>query len=615
MLGGAPTLSMWSSSFGPQNKMASARTMRRVAGLFFTYWQQCLALLVCILATVAVGLAPPLLAKMIIDKGIPEGNATLIIIYSLEMIASAVLYGVAGVFQGYLSTYIGENIVHDVRTQLLTHLLGMPVDFFTSTKTGTITNRISSDIESVKGALTGTFVAMVVNLLLIVSTGVAIVAMNWRLGLVALAILPLMTLPLRPVGKRMYEVRRGTREKRDVAESLIQESVSVSGAILIKSLVSADFEKERFEVASAALRAAEIRLALVGRWFVAAMNMMTIIGPAIVWMVGGILVVSHAVTIGTVVAFVAYLGRLYLPASALATAQVQVISAFAVFERIFEYLDMPPESNCSETSRPLARVVGSVTFQNVSFEYSPGRPALADIDFHIHAGQTAAFVGPSGAGKTTIAHLLPRFYKPQTGRILIDGVDAATVTLDSLRSQMAIVTQDTYLFHDTIASNLRYARRDATDSELESALVAANLDRLVAGLPDGIHTVVGERGYKLSGGERQRLAIARVILRNPRILVLDEATSALDSLTESAIARELERLMESRTSLVIAHRLATVVNADVIFVLENGLIVERGTHPELLQRNAAYARLYMEQFKECGSPTGRANQVPLSAPT
>jgi ATP-binding cassette subfamily B protein len=422
--------------------------------------------------------------------------------------------------------------------------------------------------------------------------------LDWRLALVAVAIVSLMILPLSPVGRKMYDVRKLTRKKRDEIESITQETLSISGITLIKSFVREAFERNRFYAAGTELMKLEIRLLLVGRWFLAAITAMVIVGPAVVWLFGGWLAVTGGLTIGTIVAFVAYLGRLYGPASTLAGVQVQVVSAFAVFERIFEYLDMAPEGAEKSDAVALENVRGEIVFDDVRFNYIPERAALDGVAFRISPGQMAAFVGPSGAGKTTITQLVPRFYDPQSGAIRVDGHDVRDVTLASLRQNIGIVTQETYLFHDTIESNLRYARPDATEAEVIAAARAANIHEFIASLPDGYRTIVGERGHKLSGGERQRLAIARVLLKNPRVLILDEATSALDSANEAAIQAALVPLLEGRTSLVIAHRLSTILNADVIFVVENGRIVEQGTHADLLTRNGAYARLYWEQFRD-----------------
>jgi ATP-binding cassette subfamily B protein len=474
----------------------------------------------------------------------------------------------------------------------------MSLSFFTNTKTGEIMNRVSSDVDNVDNVVTGTLVSIVTNIAMMVTTLVTIFFLDWRLSLVAIAVVPLMILPLGPVGRRMYEIRKQTRVKRDEIESITQETLSISGITLIKTFVREAFEKQRFFAVGNDLMALEIRLAMVGRWFIAAISAMVIIGPALVWLAGGYFAISAGLSVGTIVAFVAFLSRLYGPASALAGVQVQIISALAVFERIFEYLDMEPEGAEKPDAFALGAVRGKVAFDDVHFSYTPERTALDGISFTIEPGQMAAFVGPSGAGKTTITQLVPRFYDPQSGAVRIDGHDVRDLTLASLRENVGIVTQETYLFHDTIAANLRYARMDAGEADLIAAARAANIHDFIAGLPDGYATVVGERGHKLSGGERQRLAIARVLLKNPRILILDEATSALDSNNEALIQAALVPLMAGRTSLVIAHRLSTILSADVIFVVEHGKIVESGTHSALLARNGAYAELYYKQFRE-----------------
>ncbi len=377
-----------------------------------------------------------------------------------------------------------------------------------------------------------------------------------------------------------------------------KRTLSISGITLIKSFVREPFERARFYKTGTDLMDLEIRLAMVGRWFMASINAMIIIGPALVWLAGAWLAINGGVTVGTIVAFVGYLGRLYTPASSLAGVQVQIVSALAVFERIFNYLDMKPEGEEKPNAIELKNVTGDVRFDDVYFNYSEDRTALDGVTFHIEPGQMAAFVGPSGAGKTTITQLVPRFYDPQRGSVRIDGTDVRDVTLASLRENIGIVTQETYLFHDTIAANLRYARQDATDEQMIAAAKAANIHDFIVRQPLGYDTVVGERGHKLSGGERQRLAIARVLLKNPCILILDEATSALDSNNEALIQAALVPLMQGRTSLVIAHRLSTILNADVIFVVEGGRIVESGTHHELLAHDGAYAQLYLTQFRE-----------------
>ncbi len=607
MLGGGPSHMMWSAMYNPEKPTIKRKAdWGRVGAFFKPYWKQEALILVCILAGAVLGLLPPLFTKWIIDDAIPHHSERGVVFNVVGMVVAALIAGIIGVYQGYLNSLVGEGIMRDIRTSLVGHLHRMPLAFFTGTKTGEIMNRVSSDVDNIDNVVTGTLVSIVTNVATMVTTVVTIFILDWRLSLVALAVIPLMILPLNPVGRRMYDIRKLTRVKRDEIESITQETLSISGITLIKSFVREAFERQRFLAVGTDLMALEIRLAMVGRWFIAAVSAMVIIGPALVWLAGGWLAITGGLTIGTIVAFVAFLGRLYTPASNLAGVQVQIISALAVFERIFEYLDMKPEGDEKPDAIVLGSVRGDVAFDDVHFAYTTDRTALDGVTFHIEPGQMAAFVGPSGAGKTTITQLVPRFYDPQSGAVRIDGVDVRDVTLASLRANIGIVTQETYLFHDTIASNLRYARADATDAQMIAAAKAANIHDFIASLPQGYETIVGERGHKLSGGERQRLAIARVLLKDPRILILDEATSALDSNNESLIQAALVPLMAGRTSLVIAHRLSTILNADVIFVVEHGRIVESGTHAQLIARDGAYAQLYWKQFRERDEETAIA---------
>ena len=598
MMGGGHL--MWSNMYRPDKPQVRKRIdWRRIGALFAPYWRQQSVVLACIVASALIGLAPAYFIADIIDKAIPRGSFHEVLVDVGGMLGAALLTMLLTVAQGFLNSIVGEGIMRDMRVSLVSHLHKMPLRFFTGTKTGEIMNRVSSDVDNIDNVVTGTLTTLLTNFITILTTVAWMFVWNWRLALLSIAIVPLMVLPLSPVGRRMYEIRRKTREQRDQIESITQETLSISGITLIKSFAREAYEKSRFYAAGTRLMELEVRLAMVGRWFIAAITAMVIIGPAVVWLGGGWLALRGSIAVGVVVAFVQYIqGRLYGPAASLAGIQVQIVSALAVFERIFDYLDMTPEAYEPPDAVTLGEVRGDIAFERVSFGYSADRLVLDGIDLHIEPGQVAAFVGPSGGGKTTITQLVPRFYDPSEGRVCIDGHDVRTLTLESLRRDIGIVTQETYLFHDTVGANLRYAKPEASEEELHAAARAANIHDFIASLPDGYETVVGERGHKLSGGERQRLAIARVLLKNPKILILDEATSALDSHNEAAIQAALVPLMRGRTSLVIAHRLSTVLSADVIFVVEGGRIVERGTHAVLLARGGEYARLYRKQFRD-----------------
>jgi ATP-binding cassette subfamily B protein len=591
---------MYSSMYGSDKpKMKRRVDWRRMGELFRPYWRAQVMVLICIVVSSLLGLIPGFVTARIIDHAIPSKSVREVGIDVAIILASALIAAGIGVLQGYLNSVVGEGIMRDIRTRLVEHMHKMPLSFFTSTKTGEIMNRVSSDVDNIDNVVTGTLTTIVTNLVLIASTLVAMFIWNWRLALLSIVIVPLMIIPLAPVGRRMYEIRKKTREQRDQIESIMQETLSISGITLIKSFARENYERARFYAVGTKLMGLEIDLAMVGRWFLASVTAMIIVGPALVWFGGGWMAVLGTIQVGVIVAFVGFIqGRLYGPAAALAGIQVQIVSAFAVFERIFDYLDMEPEPYDPPEAIALPSVRGDIRFEDVHFSYGGAREILDGITFHVRPGELAAFVGPSGAGKTTITQLVPRFYDPQSGRVLVDDHDIRTLTLESLRRDIGIVTQETYLFHDTIANNLLYGKPDATQAELEAACKSANIHDFIATLPDGYNTVVGERGHKLSGGERQRLAIARVLLKDPRILILDEATSALDSENEAAIQAALEVAMQDRTSLVIAHRLSTIQAADVIFVVEGGRIVETGRHAELLEREGLYSRLYRTQFRD-----------------
>jgi ATP-binding cassette, subfamily B, bacterial len=590
---------MWSNVWSPDKPQIKRRVdWRRIGSLFKPYWKEQSVVLLCIVVSSVLGLIPIYATAQLIDKAIPGRDLRQLLIDVGLMLGAALASMAFGVVQGYLNSLVGEAIMRDIRTDLVAHLHKMPLAFYTGTKTGEIMNRVSSDVDNVDGVVTGTLTTIITNAVIIISTIVAMFAWNWKLAIISLVIVPLMIFQLGPVGRRMYDLRKQTRVQRDKIESITQETLSISGITLIKSFARERYERSRFRQIGTELMRLEIRMATVGRWFLASVQSMTIIGPAAIWLAGGWLALKGQLDVGVIVAFIGFVGgRLYGSGAALTGIQIQIVSALAVFERIFDYLDMTTEEYDPPNATALTAIKGNVRFDDVHFGYDPDREVLHGVSFEIEPGQIAAFVGPSGAGKSTITQLVPRFYDPQSGSVLIDGHDVKSVTLESLRGGIGIVTQETYLFHDTIAANLRYAKPEASDEDMIVAARAANIHDFITSLPLGYDTIVGERGHKLSGGERQRLAIARVLLKNPCILILDEATSALDSHNEAAIQDALDVVMQHRTSLVIAHRLSTVVNADVIFVIENGRIVESGTHAVLLARNGAYAQLYTTQFR------------------
>src|SRR5579871_4717984 len=477
---------MWSSRFNPERpQVRKPVNWARLAAFFLPYWGAELLTLGCILAGAALGLLPPLFTKYLIDDAIPSGSMERVLIGVGGMIGSALLAGLIGVYQGYLNSLVGESIMRDIRTSMVAHLHLMPLAFFTGTKTGEIMNRVSNDVDNVDNVVTGTLTTIVTNVVLIATTLVAMFVWNWRLALISIVIVPLMVLPLGPVGRRMYQIRKETREKRDEIESITQETLSISGITLIKSFAREAYERARFYKVGTRLMQLEVDLAMVGRWFIASVTAMVVVGPALVWFGGGWLAIVSTLKVGVIVAFVSFIqGRLYGPAATLAGIQVQIVSALAVFERIFDYLDMQPEQYDPPGAVALPAVTGDIRFDNVAFSYDGSREILRDVSFHVRPGEVAAFVGPSGAGQTTITALVPRFYDPQRGSVQIDGHDVRSVTLESLRRDIGIVTQETYLFHDTVANNLRYGKPDATDAEVEAAARAANIADFIASLPD-----------------------------------------------------------------------------------------------------------------------------------
>ncbi|MDE3077719.1 MAG: ABC transporter ATP-binding protein, partial [Chloroflexota bacterium] len=445
--------------------------------------------------------------------------------------------------------------------------------------------------------VTGALIQIISNTLILLSTLILIFNMNWQLSLLSIGVLPLFILPTRRVGRIRHDIARDTQRRYAELTAFMEETLNISGYLLMKTFTRDAQQLARFRAKNQEVFELSMRRTMVGRWFFMLMQLFGSIGPAMIYLVGGLLVIRGSLTVGTIVAFVTLLSRLYGPAGQLASVHVDFMSAMALFNRLFEYMDLQPEIRDRPDAVRLDQVRGEITFRHVGFAYRADIPALRDVSFDIEPGQLAALVGPSGAGKTTITYLVPRFYDPTAGQVLIDGHDVRDVRQHSLRKQIGVVTQETFLFHASLRENLLYARQDATEADIVAACQAANIHDFIASLPEGYDTIVGERGYRLSGGEKQRVAIARVLLKDPSILIMDEATSSLDSHSEALIQAALQPLLLGRTSLVIAHRLSTILAADVILVMDRGQLVERGTHHELLAMEGLYAKLYEQQFK------------------
>jgi ATP-binding cassette subfamily B protein len=584
-------------------------TLGRVLALFARYRWLVLLILAAIVVGAVLGVVPALLIQAILADLLRQHDPWLLTWLFIATLVVAIVGGLVSVVQSYLNTVIGQHVMADLRRDVYAHLQKLSLRWYTSTRIGDIMSRFNNDIGGIQNIVTGTYVTIVSNILTVVVTLATMFVLNWQLTIVSIIVIPIFVIPTRQVGTLRKRISRLTQEKFAEMSAFLQETLSISGAVLVKSFVRQEYEAERFERINADLRQLQIRAALIGRWFFMSVLLFSTLGPALIYWLGGLealKVLPGGVDVPTIVAFVALLGRLYTPTGSLMNVWVDVQTSAALFDRIFEYLDLPVEIANRLDPIALDQARGRIEFDHVSFGYVPGRLALEDVTFSIAPGQLAALVGPSGAGKTTITYLVPRFYDPDSGSVRLDGTDVRSLDLKALGEQVGIVTQETYLFHTTIRENIAYGQPDASLEAIVAAAKAASIDEFIQGLPDGYETVVGERGYKLSGGEKQRVAIARVVLKDPRILILDEATSSLDSQSEALIQAALEPLMHGRTSLVIAHRLSTILSADVILVVDHGRIVERGTHAELLAGGGLYTILYQEQFKAEAQRLGAA---------
>jgi ATP-binding cassette subfamily B protein len=584
-----------------QDARAASReraSVRRVISYFVPYWPLALGIFASMLVGAGLGILPPLLMKAAIDDAMPRGDLASLTWLAGGMIGAGILAGLVQVLQNWLNLKIGQSVMYDIRNLLYRRVQAMSIAFFTATRTGEVMSRLLNDVNGVQEVVTRSLMNIANNLFVVVAVVVAMVSINWKLTVVALIVLPLFILPVRTAGRMRSRIARQTQGKLAEISGRIQESLGINGILLMKVFGRQPLESERFRRANHELMELQVRQGLVGRWFQMFVGLFGTVSPAVIVWYGGWEVVNGNLSVGGLVAFTAYIARLYTPISQLVNVQIDILASLGLFERIFEYLDLEPEVvERPGAIRPPA-AEGRVRFDGVWFTYGGDRWALQDVSFEAQPGQLVALVGPSGAGKSTMTYLVPRLYDPARGTVSIDGHDLRDVELGWLADQIGMVPQETFLFHTTVRDNLLYGDPDASEDRMIEAARAANIHDLVAALPDAYETVVGERGFRLSGGERQRIAIARAILKDPRIIILDEATSSLDSRSERLVQEALERLMRGRTSVVIAHRLSTILSADRILVIDHGRIVQAGTHAELLGQGGLYAELHREQFEK-----------------
>ena len=577
-----------------ERRQAREVSLGRIARLFTPYRWSVLVVVAIIVASSIVGLASPFLLRGIIDTALPRQDLRLLVLLTVGMVVVAAVTSVLGVIQTWISTKVGQHVMHGLRTDVFAHLQRQSVGFFTRTRTGEVQSRITNDIGGMQSVVTSTATSIASNLTTTVATAAAMVALSWRLALISLVVLP----PAIWLSRRVARMRREITalQQRELADLnvTIDEGLSINGVQLSKTMGTGPTLVRRFTESSARLIDLELRSQLAGRWRMASMSVIFAAIPAVIYLSAGLPMTAGTMTIGTLIAFTTLQSQLFRPLMGLLNTGVQVVSSLALFQRVFEYLDLPVEVD--EPADPVdvdpATIRGRIRFEGVGLTY-PGNdvPALQDVDLDVPPGTTLALVGETGSGKTTLASLVARLFDPTEGRVTIDGVDLRRLRLADLAEIVGVVSQETYLLHTSVRENLRYARPDATDAEIEEAARAARIHDLLESLPEGYDTMVGSRGHRFSGGEKQRLAIARTLLRNPRILVLDEATSALDTETERAVQQAFDTLSAGRTTITIAHRLSTVRNADQIVVLDHGLVVERGTHATLVADDGRYAAL------------------------
>jgi ATP-binding cassette, subfamily B, bacterial len=631
---------------GDEKPKVTRELLVRVLNYAKPYWWHIGGMLVTILLTTGLSLVTPLIFRQMIDKILPSKNLNQLVMLAIALLLIPIVDGLVSVVQRRLNSTVGEGVIYDLRVALFGKLQRMSLRFFTNTKVGELMSRLNNDVVGAQNAISNTIVGIITNIIETVAILAVMLSLEWKLTIISVLILPLFIFLAQRLGNVLRDIAREAMDHNAKMNAHMNETLNIGGALLVKLFGRAGQETDRFRERAASVRDIGIRRAVIGSGFFVMLGLVSAVGTALVYGLGGWYVIQGTFTIGTIVAFGSYLGQLYGALQGLAGAPVEFSTSMVSFERVFEVIDLPQDIAEKENAIVLTNARGNLEFDHVTFNYrvdeskllkdvkrygrmedvgavlsltgkgngkkkdeeaesdsgtadatSQARDvALEEVSFTAASGQLVALVGPSGAGKTTLTYLIPRLYDPTDGVIRIDGHDVKDVTLDSLANTIGMVTQENYLFHDTIRTNLTYAKPDAAPAEVEAAARAANIHQFIVDLPDGYDTIVGERGYRLSGGEKQRIALARVILKDPRILVLDEATSHLDSESESLIQEALKRVMAGRTSIVIAHRLSTILAADLILVMDRGRIVERGTHDELLMQNGLYAQLYETQF-------------------
>ena len=573
--------------------------LKRVFSYLAPYWKQFALTLLCIVFSSIMSLMPSILTGKIIDEGLIGRNFEKLIFYivlSLAVTAGANLIGVA---ESYLNTWIAQHITFDMRNQMYSHLQNMSQRFFTSNNQGDIITRMTSDIDGVKTVISGTFTSILSNSITLIVALVAMYRKNWILATVGIIIVPLFTIPTRKAGQKRWSLTQEAQACNDEINGILGETMSVSGQTLVKLFCKEEYEYNRYENANRKMIELNIRESMAGRWFRVVLSTITSVGPMLLYLVGGILMLRYNsdLTVGDITVLVALLGRMYGPVNSLLNIQVDWMRSMAMFSRIFDYFDMPVEIKNAPDAITPDHAEGNVEFKHVNFHYEPSRQILKDVSFKLETGHSIAIVGPSGSGKSTLVNLIPRLYDAVSGEVDFDGIDVKKLDLKFLRGNIGVVTQDTYLFNGTIRDNLLYVKPEASEEELIDACERANIYDFISRQPDGLDTMVGNRGLKLSGGEKQRLSIARVLLRDPALLIFDEATSALDSISERKIQDAIDPLVSSRTSILIAHRLSTILAADEILVIKDGMIAERGKHKDLVKAGGVYTELYETQFK------------------